>query len=315
MDICTYENGLKSRVVDKGLCCRCGTCGAVCPKTRNMRAFNPLMPKGLSSPPREREEEECRLCLEVCPMENVRTGDGIGNVLAAWRARATNEEVLEKGQDGGACTAFLGSLKDLTPIGISSRDGLPIPIMGLPMECIGTKYGATSSISILTGREKGIAFVGLPCQMTGISLAQERGCLGSIELKVGLFCTKNFYHRALEKALEAMDIDIGNIVRMDIKSKLILDMKDGEIMKLPLSRFEDCVLGGCERCRDFCSFDGDIVFGSIGTKEGYTTVLTRTRKAEKLFQKAVEEGFLKADNKVDMNEIIQSQKRKGLGNG
>jgi len=314
MDQCTYEKGLKSKIVERGLCCRCGTCGAVCPKTRNMRRFNPLMSNpmlGLD----EGSKEKCSLCLDVCPIENRGINDGIGNIVSVLRARATDPTIRKRSQDGGACTAFLRSLDEHTTIGVGRDGGLPRPVLNDPMRSIGTVYGATSSLSVLDGKKRNVAFVGLPCQMTGILLSQRKGLLKAIDLKIGLFCTKNFYHRCMEQVLEKEGYKVRNIERMDIRSQLFVTMNNGEKSSLPISRFDECVLGGCKVCQDFCAYDSDIAFGSVGTGSGHTTVIIRNDNAKRLFDGAIEGGYLKADDKVNIDEIYRSQEKKRLQNG
>ncbi|HPR41098.1 MAG TPA: Coenzyme F420 hydrogenase/dehydrogenase, beta subunit C-terminal domain [Candidatus Methanofastidiosa archaeon] len=315
MGHCTYETGLGTDIVDSGLCCGCGTCAAICPKVGDIRKYNPLMPRHLLGTAEADGDEVCERCLEVCPMRNRALGEGIGPVVSAWRARATDPDILSRCQDGGACTAFLRSLNGMVPLGISSKEGMPLPVMGAPMECMGTKYGATASLSFLSRKTRDVAFVGLPCQLTGIELSQRHGLLDSIKLRIGLFCTRNFHHRELEKTLEREGVDTGDVDKIEIRGKLIVSMKNGERTTFPLSRFDNCVLDGCRTCQDLCCFNGDIAFGSLGSDDGYTTVLIRNEKAQMLFDDAIQRGFIKADDKIDMDLIVRSQEIKRVQNG
>ncbi|MBN1786483.1 MAG: Coenzyme F420 hydrogenase/dehydrogenase, beta subunit C-terminal domain, partial [Candidatus Methanofastidiosa archaeon] len=259
--------------------------------------------------------EECNICLDACPMHNRISEEGIGKILGVYNARAKDPDILERCQDGGACTAFLESLEDFVSLGVTMRGGMPQPVIDAPRTFSGTKYGATSSLSFITKGMRDLAFVGLPCQITGIELARRKGLLTEVGLKVGLFCTSNFYHDSFNGVLEGRGIDVPGIRKLEIKSRLRVTQENGEVRALPLSLFDDCVLDGCRTCLDFTSFYSDISFGSAGTKDGRTTVIVRSEEADKLFGEALRKGFIEADRKVDLKQIMELQERKRRENG
>ena len=45
-------------------------------------------------------------------------------------------------------------------------------------------------------------------------------------------------------------------------------------------------------CRDFANVYADISFGGLGSPDGYTTTIVRTKTGEEIYNKAIEEGFL-----------------------
>jgi len=304
---CTYEEGLRTRVVEAGRCCRCGTCGAVCPKHRDRRRHTPLAPAaGLAAP-----NEPCTLCTACCPREAQRTEEGLGTVVGAWAARARNGHRADAAQDGGACTAFLASLEGYRPATVGACGWEPRPtIEDPPHATAGSKYAATASLSLLPQPRDRLAFVGLPCQMTGITLAQERGLLGEVALKVGLFCTKVFDHAVLAEVLAERGIVLSEVVRMDIKSALVLTGKNGSSESVPLRSLGHAVVEGCAQCADFCAWHADIAFGSVGSPEGWTTVIARTPHAEALFLSAAGRNYLKLSDEIDLTAVSEHQERK-----
>jgi len=308
---CSYESKLKKEIIDKGRCCLCGTCGAVCPKVKAGRRYNPLSKAALGD---DGDGEACELCLETCPIHNHRVKEGLGDIVSLWRAKATDKSVLERCQDGGACTAFLNSLEGLVGLTVGMDGWKPTPLLSSTIDSAGSKYGASSSVSMLPLR-KDVAFVGLPCQIQGIGLAQERGLLKEVKLKIGLFCTKNFHHDKFNDVLLHEGIDLNNVKKIDIKGKIRLTTLTGSEVSLPLSKFEDSVLGGCSYCKDYCSFFSDISFGSAGSEDGYTTVITRSKKADELFNMALQKGFIIADKNIDTKEISLMQEKKREQNG
>ncbi|MHC1598924.1 MAG: Coenzyme F420 hydrogenase/dehydrogenase, beta subunit C-terminal domain [Candidatus Methanofastidiosia archaeon] len=313
---CGYEQGLKKEIVDTNKCCRCGTCAAVCPKNRERRSYNPLMAASLNSlGVKTHSNEVCTLCLDTCPIQNQEKNGGIGDIVAVWRARAVDDSLRKDCQDGGACTAFLESLTKHRIVNVKDKQWRPDAVFGKELRtAAGSKYSATSSLSLLPLRHNKIAFVGLPCQMSGITSAQKHGLLPEITLKVGLFCTKNFIFEPLRDTIEAHGIKMDEIKKMEISKRFTLTLDNGEKRKLSLSSLKGCVVPGCDHCMDFCAFKSDIVFGSVGTGKGYTTVIARTKEAETLFKSAVEKHFIVADEKVVLKDILFMQEKKAKRN-
>ncbi len=105
-------SNLESDIVEQGNCTSCGTCASVCDHIEIKEGF-PTLVKPC--------EENCNLCYLACPRvslpkkviedsifsEDVKAEDYFGKYIEIYAARAKNEEVLKKGQDGGVVTALL----------------------------------------------------------------------------------------------------------------------------------------------------------------------------------------------------------------
>lgn len=113
-----FEN-LNKDIIDAGLCIACGACEAVCPE--GCIKVTEQRPKFTG-----KCEDDCTDCYFFCPrtslpqvaLENLNFDSeakrevGIGRHLGIYAARATDEETLSKGQDGGAVVAMLSYALD-----------------------------------------------------------------------------------------------------------------------------------------------------------------------------------------------------------
>jgi coenzyme F420 hydrogenase subunit beta len=97
---------------------------------------------------------------------------------------------------------------------------------------------------------------------------------------------------------------------MQIHRDLAITLKDGTKRKVKLSELEGCAVDGCAYCTDFVCHHCDISFGSVGTGDGYTTVVVRTQNAAGLFERAVEKKYIVADDEVVVADIERQQERK-----
>jgi coenzyme F420 hydrogenase subunit beta len=75
-------------------------------------------------------------------------------------------------------------------------------------------------------------------------------------------------------------VDLDNVGRVDvIRGKLIVEDKGGEtIFEEPIRDFHGAALKGCDECADFMGHAADISVGSVGSAEGYSSVLIRTEE-------------------------------------
>jgi coenzyme F420 hydrogenase subunit beta len=82
---------------------------------------------------------------------------------------------------------------------------------------------------------------------------------------------------------------------------------DGKESSVPVKELNSAVEKGCLSCPDFASKYADVSVGSIGSEEGYSTVIVRSDVGQKLVETL---GLPKA--KVKMEEVakISVQKKK-----
>jgi coenzyme F420 hydrogenase subunit beta len=110
---------LKSDVIDAGTCIACGTCEAVCPE--ECIRVKDQMPE-LSGDCKD----DCSDCYLFCPRtslpqvaledmfleKDAQRETGVGRHIGVYAARASSEDTLEKGQDGGVVVAMLSYALD-----------------------------------------------------------------------------------------------------------------------------------------------------------------------------------------------------------
>ena len=182
----------------------------------------------------------------------------------------------------------------------------PIPaIVNTKEELIaaaGTKYNISPNIAMLKeatrsfGLDK-IGIVGTPCQMQAVRKAQLypvgfRDVGASIALAVGIFCMENFPYQGILQLVEdhaAMKME--SVKKMEIgKGKFWVYGKRGQIVQLPLKVTHKYEQPGCKVCLDYVANLGDISTGSVGSPDGWSTVMVRSKIGDSVWAKAMAAG-------------------------
>jgi coenzyme F420 hydrogenase subunit beta len=70
---------------------------------------------------------------------------------------------------------------------------------------------------------------------------------------------------------------------------------NGEEHEWPVADLDVAAAKSCSYCHDLTAKNADITCGNIGSAEGYTTVIVRTEKGEKLLLQCVKEGMIEAE--------------------
>jgi len=335
-----YEE-LKKDVIDSGICSGCGACAAFCDRV--------MLTEDGSAPASDCNmllgAVKCNvngICYDSCPQvsysipeleEEVfgrRAEDEVlGSYIAAYAARSKDKGVLEKAQDGGAATALLlcavqEGFADAAIV--TQRDktwkvsSLASAEKGSIASAAGTKYARAPPLLEL-GRElrktPRLAIVGTGCQVTGMRRL-ERSLLSSVpkvELTlIGLFCYENFPYSTLKRIIEErFQLKMEDVVKTDItKGKMHVWTKDGKEHVKPVKEFAELAPASCIICQDFTARFSDLTCGSIGSEEGWTTVIVRSQRGMELFEKAREKGYIEVSEKVELGDVRKtgSSKRK-----
>lgn len=240
----------------------------------------------------------------------------LGTYKDAISARSTDKQIQKIAQDGGIATAVLayaleekiiegavvaGPGEDLwkaEPLIATNADEL--------LSSAGTKYTFSPNVAALKtavrqyGLEK-VGTVGVPCQLRGIRKMQaypfgSRFVADKINLIVGIFCMENFPFTSLETFAAKMNISVKSIEKMDIgKGKFWAYTQSGE-HSLPLKETHGYEQIGCKVCNDYVAELSDLSTGSVGSPDGWSTVLTRTDFGKDIFDNMVEAGFIETKN-------------------
>lgn len=142
--------------------------------------------------------------------------------------------------------------------------------------------------------EHKIAMVGTPCEIMAASKIQHYTD-SPIDFKIGLFCMENFSYSYFTEMLKEYDITMDEIEKFRIeKGYAFLKLKNGNQIKIPLSQAKTVVRKNCNICVELTSETSDISVGSIGSETGWSTIIIRTDKGEKVIEDAIKQKYLKA---------------------
>ena len=237
----------------------------------------------------------------------------LGTYKEVVSARATDKKIQDVSQDGGIVTALLTYALDEKIIegavvaGPSDELWKPKPLVAMTADEIisaaGTKYTHSPNVWALKeavrqyGLEK-VGTVGTPCQIMGLRKMQSypfstRFVADKLKLLIGIFCMENFPFASLETFItEKMGSTPEDTQKMDIgKGKFWIHTKDGE-QGLPLKETHGYEQAGCNICPDYVAELADVSTGSVGSPDGWSTVLTRTDGGNSIFSAAVEAGVI-----------------------
>jgi coenzyme F420 hydrogenase subunit beta len=318
---------LYSEIVATEICCGCSACIVACPhKVLELRDFDPVQ-MDFNSPFDNcvHGEDGCSLCAMAC----LRLGpalDVIEESVAGRRrsqdqpegsyryktlARATDPRVLQRGQDGGAVAALLAWALDTEELdgAIVAAPSETVPWLDEPklvrtseelIATAGSRYSyCATPLALKAAAEakcKNVALVGVSCESTAVrQLAAEKikRPTRGVKLVIGLMCCETFDYDAfmVGKVQHELGIDLGDVVKVNVKGKVIVTLRSGEDVIIPLKDARPYANEWCHHCPDFAAEHADLSCGGLGM-EGWTMILVRSEKGEDFLGRAVEAGVL-----------------------
>lgn len=335
------------------VCCYCGACAAFIPDFGKYREEEVVFDKGCGGTVSKgfcysfcpKSYAVCSLCEEECPRLEYGVCDFspgapkheehvFGYYTEIMSARATDGNIRGAGQGGSVVTAMLcEALKsgfiDAAVVAMRTEDWKPEPFVATTPEEVllssGAKYTASPSVlgvweAIDRGYEN-IAMVGTGCNIEAVrrlqALHDSALELDRVKLLVGLFSTKEFWHRDLVMFLsEREGIDIREVKKFYVsKGKFMVVTEDKEFT-IPVKDMEHCVRDTCKLCDDFTSQLADISVGSSGSPDGWTTLVIRTKVGEELVsvsEGAIETKRLSAEGIKEIERLSFNKKNRNYG--
>jgi len=331
---------IKAEIVDRSLCSMCRGCVTFC-SASTLEAISII--RGKPEYANVKNCLSCGICYAICPRTSTLEASlrerfnyelPIGKHRGIHSLRSTDLQIQEVATDGGFVTGFLKYIMDEKFIDgalISRKEGM---MNSMPMLAMSFKYllkGAGSSLSVSSSLEdlniyttyipsllalKGlgdfptrVAVVGTPCQITTIRKMQLLKIVPSniVGLTVGLFCYENFQFteegkKDLEKKLEAR---ISDVEKINVKDTLVVTLRNGDVKHLELDDLHELTRPECLPCMDFANWTADLSAGGLGSRDGYTTVLTRTNQAEGFVERSIEKGYFTEDDEFDKENIVK----------
>ncbi len=281
-------------------CIGCGACAMVCP-TEAMKSEKNVYPM-LEEDIREAEAR----FLKGESDESL----GVYNEIFAAKS------VIE-GQDGGVVTALLisGMQRGLfdavivvqRKVGYKAEATIARDINEI-MKARGTKYLRVKMISKLQeATEKGktkIAIVGTPCEVRATRRIQQILLRDSptVEITIlGLFCYESFdYEKLKEETKRLLSVDLDRSEKTQIRRGKYIVHVDGKEYSCRVREFSNAVENGCAYCNDFTAKLADVSIGSVGSADGYSTVIVRSEVGKKLL-----EGVNLIRRDVNKEEIVK----------
>ena len=332
----SFEDTLKKSVIERLLCTRCASCVISCPY--NCLEYVNGSPKLVS------ECKVCGICGQVCPRFNFsasslerfvfgrehNANEEFGIYKRILMARTKSREIMDVCQDGGVVTSLLVcAIEDglISGAALSGRSPYK-PLKGIPklalskgdiLACSGTRYTYSPNMLALRDavqRKVGkLAFVGTPCQIHAIRRMQMlplKKYADPVKFTVGLFCTESFNYDDLIGQLSKSGINPNDVVKMNIKGKLILKMKDGAINTLPLKDIKAAACNFCNMCTDFSAELADISAGGLGLNE-WTLTIVRTDVGDEIVKRAEAKGIIESkplEDKKIIDLLVRLSKSK-----
>ena len=329
-------------------CILCGLCSRVCEKVgvSAINFANRGIEREVTAPYHTISDDcvGCGACAIVCPTDSKRLRENTYPMLED-DMREAEEQFLQgkrheelgvyqeifagkssiSGQDGGMVTALLlsGFRKGLFDVAIVVRRSSGYQAEAFIAESAddilsakGTKYSRVKMMSkigelVENGKRK-IALVGTPCEIrTGRRIQQQLlSKYPDLEITiVGLFCFEAFdYQKLKDTTKRILDVDLDKAEKTQIhRGKFIVDI-DGQEHSAKIKEFHDAIQGGCAYCNDFVGRIADVSVGSVGSKEGFSTVIVRSNRGKNLLENV---DFIKGEVvKEDIIRLVNFKKNR-----
>lgn len=312
----SYEE-LETRIIQTGICTICGACISACPLY-----YIQLIDGKPERPKKKAACKNCSVCFDSCYKTSGEIcGKGIGRYLRIVSAQWNNRRI---GQDGGVVTAILRCAYDMKLIDgavLTLGDRwMPVPYVAKCTKdfdaCAKTKYGISPVLMKLRSAvvEHGLnklCVVGTPCHIQAVRHLQRVNpeVSSAVTLTIGLFCNENFAYMGILEQIGIIGLKQEEVDKINIlNGKLSIYANDRTTM-ISVSELRKWVLHHCYSCGDYTSELSDISVGSEASPEGWSTVVIRTEKGEKIFSE-LERTMVRTSSIHSIEHLKEASERK-----
>ncbi|NLN41876.1 MAG: 4Fe-4S dicluster domain-containing protein, partial [Clostridiales bacterium] len=329
---------LKDDIIEKKLCCFCGTCVGVCPTDTiaiNNEKFAFFSDKCIS----------CGHCVASCPGKsfdykkytqsifNKQFKDishFIGSYLAIYKGYSTDSKTREMGSSGGLATAIAcyllkqGTVDGVIGIISEEDDNTSFKPAILRTsedlyQAMGSKYTLipTNRIikEILNSQGK-FLYIGLPCQIQGLrkAMGENANLQKRIFMTISLFCGFNMKKEATTFLIQASKLS-------NIESIQYRGMKDGETgflikgkdsKEFFIDKHGYTLLNmfftpeRCWKCYDLTGEFSDLSLGDAWELKKGSRIIVRSKKASDIIFEMEKQGKILIEGSGEP-DILQSQ--------
>lgn len=338
------------------LCVGCGACAAVCPNGAirlidiEDAGIRPLVEEGYC--------DGCDLCLRVCPgiespnlLEGTDSGltgkEGIerwGRFYELWEGYSSEPEIRFRGSSGGLCTAlslfclehgFAGGA--LHVVRDKDKPWQNRTVRSRTREEIiagtGSRYSPASpceGLGEIEGAKDATVFVGKPCDIEGLRLAQQvrPELIRKTAVAIGFFCAGTPSTRGTIELLKNRGVNLDELGVLRYRGLgwpglATCEFKNGSRSPLRITYQDSWGFlqkyrpFRCYLCPDLTAEFADISVGDpwyreIGEEEpGRSLILIRSEKGRNIFHSAMAKGYVKAERAVP--DVIYRSQRNLLG--
>ena len=321
---------LYEEVINTGLCTGCAGCVIACPhevigykhEEGNYKPFHIEEELGLDNC--GHGEKGCTSCTRACPRFRTWEPDADMHLFGKTRddsamygqykqlllVRAADDNVHQKGQDGGFVSAMLIWLMkhDYIDAALTSfMEGDGTSWKALPgiarnpedvLKAAGSRYTySANTLALKQAQEEGLsrlALVGMSCQSSVLPIMWKRkvGKTGKPFLfNIGLLCSKTFDDAIFEELfLAKYGLKKEEMIKMNIKGAFQIWMKDGSFHEIDLKECHQWTREGCKTCPDFAAEHADISTGGIGEDNAWTLCIVRTELGVEVMNRMIADG-------------------------
>lgn len=292
----------------------------------------------------------CGACVKICPTNSKRrraytyaTLDEDGKKINQQFLKGNCDENIGVysqllsakssigGQDGGVATSLLvsGMQKGIfdTTIVVQRTEGYRAEAIVAEsidniLEAKSTKYVRVKMLWLLDDLiEKGkrkIAIIGTPCEVRAARKIQQSMLTKYPDLQltiVGLFCFEAFDYDRLKVAVQKqMSVDLDKVEKTQIHKGKFLATIEGKEYAVAVKDLATAQEHGCNFCDDFSNKYADISVGSVGSPEGYSTVIVRSDVGKALLENTqLTTADVNKDEIVKLATLKQNRAKKNFG--